>query len=43
MSADEEVDDSFISIRVKNIGVKRNVFLTSRELGGIPQEINLGL
>lgn len=37
LSADEDVDDSFTSIGVKNIGIKRY------ELGEISQESNLGL
>ena len=43
MSADQEVDDSFISIRIENVGGKRCVCLTSHEQDGMSRESNLGI
>lgn len=43
MSADQEVDDSFISIGIENLGSKRNICLISRERGGMSRVSNLGI
>ena len=42
MSAEQEVDDSFIFIRLRNVEDKLNVCLISCERDGMSRESNLG-
>lgn len=43
MSADQEVDDGFISVRIKNVGGRRNTVLFHMSGMGCQERVTQGL